>query len=111
MLLNGGALDGARLLSRKSVELMTMNHLPPGLHPFGNRSQGMGLGVGMAIDLAQTQALGSAGTYGWGGAASTNFWVDPQEQLIGVFMTQLMPNGTYPVVDDFRVAVYQAILD
>jgi len=111
MLLNGGALNGVRLLSRKSVELMTMNHLPPGLHPFGNRSHGMGLGVGMVIDLAQTQALGSAGTYGWSGAASTNFWIDPQEELIGIFMTQLMPNGTYPVVDDFRVAVYQAIID
>jgi len=110
MLLNGGALDGVRLLGRKSVELMTMNHLPPGLHPFGNRSQGMGLGVSVAIDLAQTQALGSAGTYGWGGAASTNFWIDPQEELIGIFMTQLI-NGTYPVVDEFRVAVYQAIVD
>jgi CubicO group peptidase (beta-lactamase class C family) len=111
MLLNGGALDGVRLLSRKSVELMTINHLPPGLHPFGNPSQGMGLGVGMTIDLAQTQALGSVGRYGWGGAASTNFWVDPQEDLIGVFMTQLMPSGTYPVVDDVRVAVYQALVD
>jgi len=111
MLLNGGALDGVRLLSRKSVELMTMNHLRPGIHPFGRPSQGMGLGVGMVIDLAQTQALGSVGAYGWGGAASTNFWVDPQEDLIGIFMTQLMPSGTYPVVDDFRVAVYQAIVD
>jgi len=111
MLLNGGALDGVRLLSRKSVELMTINHLPPGIHPFGRPSQGMGLGVGMVIDLAQTQALGSVGAYGWGGAASTNFWVDPQEDLIGIFMTQLMPSGTYPVVDDFRVAVYQAIVD
>jgi CubicO group peptidase (beta-lactamase class C family) len=111
MLLDGGALDGVRLLSRKSVELMTINHLPPGLHPFENRSMGMGLGVGVVIDLARTQRLGSLGTYGWGGAASTNFWVDPQEELIGVFMTQLMPSGTYPVVDDFHVAVYQAMID
>ena len=111
MLLNGGVLDGVRLLSRKSVELMTMNHLPSGLHPSEDHSQGMGLGVGITIDLAQTQALGSIGTYGWGGAASTNFWVDPQEDLVGVFMTQLMPYGTYPVVDDVRVAVYQAIVD
>jgi CubicO group peptidase (beta-lactamase class C family) len=111
MLLNGGALDGVRLVSHKSVELMTMNHLPPGVHPFGSPSQGMGLGVGMAIDLAQTQTLGSVGAYGWGGAASTSFWVDPQEDLIGVFMTQLMPSGTYPVVNDLRVAVYQAIVD
>jgi CubicO group peptidase (beta-lactamase class C family) len=111
MLLNKGALDGVRLLSRKSVELMTMNHLPPGLHPFGGASQGMGLGVGMTIDLSQTQALGSVGAYGWGGAASTYFWVDPQEGLIGVFMTQLMPSGTYPVHPEFRVAVYQALVD
>jgi len=111
MLLNGGVLDGVRLLSRKSVELMTINHLPPGLHPFENRSMGMGLGVGVVIDLARTQRLGSLGTYGWGGAASTNFWVAPQDELIGVFLTQLMPSGTYPVVDDFRVAVYQAMID
>jgi CubicO group peptidase (beta-lactamase class C family) len=111
MLLNGGALDDVRLLSRKSVELMTINHLPAGLHPFENRAMGMGLGVGMVIDLAQTQALGSVGTYGWGGAASTNFWIDPQEELIGVFMTQFMPSGTYPVVEDVRAAVYQAIVD
>lgn len=111
MLLNGGALDGTRLLSRKSIELMTANHLPAGLHPFGDRSRGMGLGVGVVIDLARTQSLGSAGNYGWGGAASTNFWIDPQEELIGVFMTQLMPSGTYPVIDEFRVAVYQAIVD
>jgi CubicO group peptidase (beta-lactamase class C family) len=111
MLLNGGALDGVRLLSRKSVELMTINHLPAGTHPFGNRSSGMGLGVSVVIDLAGTQILGSVGSYGWGGAASTDFWVDPQEELIGVFMTQLMPSGTYPVHPEFRVAVYQALVD
>jgi CubicO group peptidase (beta-lactamase class C family) len=111
MLLNGGALGDVRLLSRKSVELMTMNHLPAGVHPFDNRSSGMGLGVGVVIDLAQSRILGSVGTYGWGGAASTDFWVDPQEDLVGVFMTQLMPSGTYPLHPEVRVAVYQALVD
>jgi CubicO group peptidase (beta-lactamase class C family) len=111
VLLNGGTLDGVRVLSRKSVELMTINHLPPGLHPFGDPAYGMGLGVGIAIDQAGTQSLGSPGAYGWGGAASTRFWIDPREKLVVVFMTQLMPSGTYPVVDDLRVAVYQAIVD
>jgi len=111
MLLNGGALGDVRLLSRKSVELMTMNHLPAGVHPFDNRSSGMGLGVGVVIDLAQSRILGSVGTYGWSGAASTDFWVDPQEDLVGVFMTQLMPSGTYPLHPEVRVAVYQALVD
>jgi len=90
---------------------MTMNHLPAGVHPFDNRSSGMGLGVGVVIDLAQSRILGSVGTYGWGGAASTDFWVDPQEDLVGVFMTQLMPSGTYPLHPEVRVAVYQALVD
>jgi CubicO group peptidase (beta-lactamase class C family) len=111
MLLNGGALGDVRLLSRKSVELMTMNHLPAGVHPFDNRSSGMGLGVGVVIDLAQSRILGSVGTYGWSGAASTDFWVDPQEDLVGVFMTQLIPSGTYPLHPEVRVAVYQALVD
>ena len=76
MLLNKGELDGVRLLGRKSIELMTTNHLPPGVHPFDDPAAGFGLGVSVLMELGQSQVLGSVGTYGWGGAANTNFWVD-----------------------------------
>ncbi len=111
MLLNQGELDGVRLLGRKTIELMTMNHLPAGMHIWEDASSGFGLGFGVTIDQAQSKALGSTGTYGWGGAANTNFWIDPQEGLIGLLMLQFMPSGTYPVIPDFRVAVYQALVD
>jgi CubicO group peptidase (beta-lactamase class C family) len=62
-------------------------------------------------DLGQSATLGSVGNYGWGGAANTNFWVDPQEEIIGVLMLQYMPSDTYPVAADFRNLVYQALVD
>jgi CubicO group peptidase (beta-lactamase class C family) len=111
MLLNKGELDGVRLLGRKTIELMTMNHLPDEFRPFEDPSRGFGLGVGVLTDVARSQTLGSVGTYGWGGAANTIFWIDPQEELIGLLMLQFMPNNTYPVVPDFRVSVYQSIVD
>ena len=111
MLLNKGELDGVRLLGRKTVELMTMNHLPAGCHPFDETYRGFGLGVAVVTDVAKSQLLGSVGAYGWGGAASTTFWVDPQEELIGLLLLQLMPSGTYPVRSDFQVLVYQSIVD
>ena len=67
VLLNMGELDGVRLLGRKTVDLMTMNHLPMGIHPFENPGRGFGLGVDVAIDIAASRALGSVGAYGWGG--------------------------------------------
>jgi len=111
MLLNKGTLDGERLLSRKTLELMTANHLPDGVHPFDDPTRGFGLGFGVRTWLAPSQIVGSVGSYGWGGAASTDFWVDPQEELIGLLMLQFMPSGHYPVSDDFRVQTYQAIVD
>jgi CubicO group peptidase (beta-lactamase class C family) len=110
MLLNQGELDGERLLGRKTVELMTSNHLPAGLHPFDETYSGFGLGVSVLLDPAQAQNLGSVGTYGWGGAANTNFWIDPREELIGILMLQFMPNHTYPVSPNFRTLVYQALV-
>jgi len=111
MLLNQGELEGARLLGRKTVELMTLDHLPAGVDCFGNPHEGFGLGVSVVRDLAKYQNLGSAGNYGWGGAANTNFWIDPKENLIGILMLQYMPIDTYPVVTDFRNLVYQALVD
>ena len=110
MMLNRGELDGVRLLGRKTVEWMTINHLPQGLHPWEDAGRGFGLGVGVQIDAAR-QNLGSAGSYGWGGAAGTRFWVDPQEALIGLFMIQIMPGEHYPIQDEFGVLAYQALVD
>lgn len=111
MMLNKGELDNVRLLGRKTIELMTMNHLPEEFHPFEDASRGFGLGVSVLTDVAKSQTLGSVGTYGWGGAANTIFWVDPKEELIGLLMLQFMPNNTYPVAPDFGVLVYQPIID
>ena len=115
MLLNGGVLDGVRLVSRKTVELMTLNHLPPELLPFGeyepHRGYGFGLGVSVIMDLARYGSIGSVGTFEWGGAANTAFWVDPQEKLIGILLTQFMPAWHFRLTDDFRVLTYQAIDD
>jgi CubicO group peptidase (beta-lactamase class C family) len=114
MLLNKGELDGVRLLGRKTIELMTVNHLPAELLPYGPGpdpiyGHGFGLGWKVMMDTTQAKALGSEGMYGWGGAASTEFWVDPKEELIGLIMLQFMPY--YPLVEDFQVLVYQALVD
>lgn len=116
MLLNGGVLDGNRLLGPKTVELMRANHLPPKLIPIGigdnvDSGYGFGLGVSVLTDLPATSTPGSVGIYGWGGAASTQFWIDPAENMFGIFMTQFMPAGYYPVAREFRVAAYQALID
>lgn len=114
MLLNGGVLDGTRLLGRKTVELMTMNHLPAELIPIAvsipDPGAGFGLGVKVLVDQAASGRLGSPGMYGWGGAATTTFWIDPVEELIGIFMTQFMPSGYYPVTTQFQRTVYQALV-
>jgi CubicO group peptidase (beta-lactamase class C family) len=122
MLLNGGELDGARVLGRKTVELMTANHLPGGgdlqsfAMPGGYGEVGFaGTGFGLTVSVAQaptaTQVIGSAGEYSWGGAASTLFWVDPAEDLIVVFMTQLLPSGTFNFRGQLKALVYPAIAD
>ncbi len=115
MLLNRGVLDGTRLLGRKTVDLMTMNHLPPELIPIAvtvpDPGAGFGLGVKVLVDQAASGRLGSPGMYGWGGAATTTFWIDPVEEIIGIFMTQFMPSGYYPVTTQFQRTVYQALVD
>jgi CubicO group peptidase (beta-lactamase class C family) len=116
MLLNGGELAGARILSRKTLELMTTNHLVPELLPYEigqiySCGYGYGLGFRVAMDVGQCQIVGSPGEFGWGGAASTYFWIDPQEGFIGVQMAQFQPNGYHQIANDFRVAAYQAIVD
>ena len=121
MLANGGHVEGRRILGRKTLELMTVNHLPGGatlqdlaIGGFGEAGyEGTGFGLGFAVGLgpAATALPGSPGEYYWGGSASTTFWVDPAEDLFVVFMTQLFPSGTYPFRDQLRALVYQALRD
>jgi CubicO group peptidase (beta-lactamase class C family) len=116
MLLNGGELDQVRLLGRKTVELMTMNHLPESMVPIGwppdvMHGYGFGLGFRVRIDDARAGLLGSVGEYAWGGYASTGFFIDPNEELIAILMTQFIPTGYYPIHEEFRVLVYQALVD
>jgi CubicO group peptidase (beta-lactamase class C family) len=109
MLLDKGQLDGVRILSRKSVELMTVSHtsdLTPS--PLGPGA-GFGLGVAVTTDLGGSAQLGSVGAYRWGGVFGTDFWVDPRERLIGVLMIQLYPNSEAALGERFKAMVYQAI--
>ena len=110
MLLNGGELDGVRLLSPKSVALMTADHTGHLAGAFDSQGYGFGLGFAVALDPGAIGELGSAGEYNWGGAAGTRFWIDPQEELIGVFMVQSVPHRTR-LGSEFRNLVYQAIVD
>ncbi|MEZ5937038.1 MAG: serine hydrolase domain-containing protein [Hyphomonadaceae bacterium] len=119
MLANGGELNGARILSPKTIEFMTMNHLPGGktIAEMGDktfsetRMDGSGFGLGWAVttDVVSTTQPGSVGTFSWGGMASTFFWIDPAEDLIGILMTQLMPSSSYPIRPQFQQLVYAAI--
>lgn len=114
MLLNRGELDGARILSPKTVDFMHMNHLPSALLPFelaGDVFGGYGFGLGsrVLLDVAASGMPGSAGEYGWSGAGKTYYWVDPQEQLIGILMSQHMIGFEGPEFA-FRALAYQALI-
>jgi CubicO group peptidase (beta-lactamase class C family) len=119
MLRNRGTLEDHRLLGRKSVELMTMNHLTGDLADMGQPTfcettyEGIGFGLGMSvvIDPAKAKILGTPGEYAWGGYASTAFWVDPVEDLTVIFLTQLIPSSAYPIRRELRVLAYQALVD
>ena len=116
MMLNGGELNGERLLGRKTVQLMTMNHLPPEAMPIaapggGYRyGVGYGLGVSVMVDVAASGSIGSPGQFGWGGAASTSVIMDPVEQMVAIFMTQFMPVVVAELAQ-FQTLAYQAIID
>jgi CubicO group peptidase (beta-lactamase class C family) len=121
MLLSGGALDGVRILGRKTLEYMTLNHLPGNvdLNELGQSSfaetamdgVGFGLGFSVVVDPAKLQVVCSVGEFGWGGAASTVFWVDRAEELWVLFLTQFSPSQYYPIRRQLRAAVYQALTD
>jgi len=119
MMLNHGTLDGERLLGRKTIELMTANHLGGDMASMGQArfsessyaGIGFGLGFSVMLDPARAQILGSPGEYAWGGAASTAFWIDPAEDMAAILLTQLTPSSTYPIRRELRVLTYQAIVD
>jgi len=108
MLLNNGELDGKRILGPKTIELMTVSHL--GEITF-SPGRGMGLGVYVVDDLGERGLPGSVGEYGWGGAYHTTYWVDPQEQLVVVYFTQLIPAGGVDDHSKVRTLLYQALVD
>ena len=121
MLLNGGQLNGARLLSPTTVNFMRLNQLPDGQdmaamgQPVWSETSydgiGFGLGFAVVIDPPKASVITSKGEHHWGGAASTFFWIDPTEDLFVVFFTQLMPSSTYPIRRELRARVYQAIVE
>ena len=106
MLLNGGELDGVRLLSPKTVELMTADHLGS---LYGVPGRGFGLGFETVADLGRSGRYGSEGEFSWGGAYFSRYWVDPREQLVTVFLSQLLPSGGSDLQEKLRVLVNQAI--
>jgi CubicO group peptidase (beta-lactamase class C family) len=116
---NGGTLDGARIVGRKTLELMTMNHLPGGkdlsslsrslFSETQNAGTGFGLGFAVTQDVARTMMPGSKGEYYWGGMFSTAFFIDPVERLHMVFMTQLSPSGLYPIRRELKTMIYAAL--
>ena len=120
MLRRGGELDGARILGPRTLELMQKNHLAGGkdlasmaIGAFSETAyEGVGFGLGFAMTLGEVEAgaLG-AGDYYWGGAASTIFWVDPKEDLVCIFMTQLMPSSTFNFRGQLKNIIYSAIVD
>ncbi len=113
MLLNGGELDGARILSRKTVELISADHLGDMPRASNLLSSGFGFGLTMAVNLGpgRNGVIGSEGEYYWGGAAGTRFWIDPKEQMIGVFMIQILPHTGLTYGSEFKQLAYQAIAD
>jgi CubicO group peptidase (beta-lactamase class C family) len=121
MCLAGGALEGERILGRKTLELMTANHLPGGGEladvALGSFSEtpydgvGFGLGFSVTLDPVRGRLSGSPGEYAWGGAASTVFWIDPAEELIAILMTQLMPSTAFNFRGQLKQIVYGAIVD
>lgn len=119
MCLNGGTLDGVRILGRKTIDLMTQNHLPNGadlssmsrslFSETQNAGTGFGLGFAVTIDTARSMMPGSVGEYYWGGMFSTAFFIDPVERLTTVFMTQLSPSMIYPIRRELKTMIYSAL--
>ncbi|MDJ0789581.1 MAG: serine hydrolase domain-containing protein [Myxococcota bacterium] len=121
MLRRGGELDGQRVIGRKTLQYMTRNHLPEGkdltelsvgaFAEVSYEATGFGLGFSVMLDPVRSPQIGSTGEFAWGGAASTIFWVDPEEDLVVLFLTQLMPSGTFNFRGQLKQIVYGALVD
>ena len=111
MLLSGGQLDHVRVLPLDSVITMTQNHIGDMEVPFSGHGDRFGYGFGVLTDRGAASDIASVGSFGWGGVFNTYFWVDPQEQLIGVLMTQLFPYDHLAIREEFKRLAYQAIDD
>jgi CubicO group peptidase (beta-lactamase class C family) len=107
MLVNGGELDGHRLLSPKTVELATSNHVGT---LFNEGQTGFGLGFEIVEHVGRSGRPGSVGEFSWGGAYYTSYWADPQEQIVAVFMSQMLPAGSLDLQGKFRALVYQSVV-
>ena len=120
MLLNQGELDGTRIIGRKTLAMMASNHLPDNKDltemsqsAFSETTyQGVGFGLGFSVilDPVKTQSLTDVGEYGWGGAAPTVFWVNPKEEMVVIFLTQLLPSSTYQVRRELRSLIYSSLM-
>ena len=118
-ILGRGTLDGVRLLGRKTVELMLMNHLGGDLASMGQprfsessyTGIGFGLGFSVMLDPARAQIVGTPGEVAWGGLASTSFWIDPAEDLAVVMLAQLIPSSALPIRRELRVLTYAALVE
>lgn len=110
MMLNGGELDGVRLLSPRTVELMSRDHMADVKTGFGGKGSGFGLDFGVLLDPGAAGDVGSAGEYNWGGAAGTRFWIDPAKQIVGVFMVQSIPHRT-DLAGKFKVLTYASMVE
>ncbi len=106
MMLNGGELNGVRLLKPETVDDMSRNHLPEDQLPFGENAPGHGFGLGFAVTMEPQNPHQNVGRYFWGGAASTVFWIDPEDDTIAILMTQMNPSSTYPLRDEFEAVVH-----
>jgi len=111
MLLNGGELGGIRLLGTHTVEMMTRDHLGDIEMGLGSAGHGFGLGFMINTDLGLVGGTAHEGTYSWGGYAHTRFWVDPVDDLIGIFMIQILPSSAVDYGEKFKSLVYQSILN
>ncbi len=110
MLLNNGEYDGKRIISRKTVELMTISYIDKDRFPW-DAGKGFGLGFRVTDNVALTQQLGSVGNYGWGGAYHSTYWVDPKEELTVVYFTQLIPDMGLDDHAKLGALVYQSLID
>ena len=120
MLLNQGEFNGIRIIGRKSLQMMASNHLPGG-QDLTEMSQsafsetpykgiGFGLGFSVMLDPVKAQVLSDPGEFGWGGMASTVFWVNPKEKMVVIFLTQLIPSATYQIRRELRTLSYSALM-